>query len=118
MERQTTAAHLADAGTDALLGVWNLDVKTPFGQHAATLTLRRDADGTASGDIASKLGSVELNGVALSAGGFEAAATHNFQGRDYTATVSARLDGPQMAGTIKVNLPIAPPLKFTGTRQQ
>ena len=117
MERQTTAAQRADAGADALLGVWNLDVKTPFGLHPATLTLQRAADGTASGDITSKLGRVELNSIALSAGSFEAKAAHAFQGREYTANVSARLDGAQMTGTIKVNLPIAPPLKFTGTRQ-
>ncbi len=118
MERQTTAAQMADAGADALLGVWNLDVGTPFGQHPATLTLRRDADGTAAGDITSRLGRVELNDIVLSADGFEATAAHNFQGKDYTASVSARLEGEQLTGTIKVNLPIAPPLKFTGARQQ
>ncbi|HLL77643.1 MAG TPA: pitrilysin family protein [Pyrinomonadaceae bacterium] len=118
MERQTTAAQRADAGADSLLGVWNLDVQTPFGQHPATLTLQRDADGTATGDVTSRLGRVELSGVSLSAEGFEASAAHNFQGREYTARVSGRLEGEQLAGTIKVNLPIAPPLKFTGTRQQ
>jgi predicted Zn-dependent peptidase len=117
MERQTTAAQRADAGADALTGVWDLDVQTPFGRHPATLTLRREPDGTATGDITSKLGRVALADVALAADGFEARAEHNFQGRDYTASVSARLDGAQMAGTIRVDLPIAPPLKFTGTRQ-
>ena len=118
MERQTTAAQIADAGADALLGVWNLDVKTPLGQHPATLTLRRDTDGTTSGDIASKLGSVGLHDVALEAAGFEAAATHNFQGKDYGARVSARLDGAQLSGTIKISHPLVPQLKFTATKQQ
>jgi zinc protease len=116
MERQTTAAQLADAGADALLGVWNLDVQTPFGQHPAALTLRRDADGTATGDVTSKLGRVGLSDITLAADSFEATARHNFQGKDYTAGVSGRLEGAQLIGTIKVNLPIAPPLKFTGTR--
>lgn len=117
MERKTTAAQLADAGADALLGVWNLEVQTPFGQHPATLTRQREADGAASGAITSQLGRVELDNVALAAESFEAGAAHNFQGRDYTASVTARLEGAQMTGTIKVNLAIAPPLRFTGTRQ-
>ena len=119
MERQTTAAQLADAGADALLGVWNLDVDTIFfGKRPATLTLQRDADGTASADITSQLGRIELSDVTLSADGFEAGAAHNFQGKEYTANLSARLEGSQMAGTIKVNHPLAPQIKFTGTRQQ
>ena len=118
MERQNTAAQRADAGADALLGVWNLEVQTPFfGQQPATLTLQRDADGTASGDVTSRLGRVELGGVTLAADSFEAGARHNFQGKDYTASISARLEGAQMTGTIKVSHPLAPPIKFTGTRQ-
>ena len=119
MERQTTAAQLADAGADALLGVWNLEVDTRFfGKRPATLTLQRDAAGTAAADITSQLGRIELSGVTLAADGFEAGAAHNFQGTEYTANLSARLEGAQMTGTIKVNHPLAPAIKFTGTRQQ
>jgi hypothetical protein len=119
MERQTTAAQRADAGADALLGVWNLDVDTLFfGKRPATLTLRRESDGAASADITSQIGRVELGDVTLAADGFEATAQHNFQGTNYTANISARLEGAQMAGTIKVNHPLAPRIKFTGTRQQ
>ena len=115
MGQENTGARAASA--DELLGVWGLEVKTPFGQQPATLTLRRAEDGAASGDIDSKLGRVELLSVELAADRFDATATHQFQGKGYDARVSAEVSGGQMSGTIKVNLPIAPPLKFTGTKK-
>ena len=41
------ASHAAAEGAGELFGTWNLDVKTPFGQHPATLTLTHGADGVA-----------------------------------------------------------------------
>src|SRR5919205_4035627 len=115
MERQNTAAARSDAGADALAGVWNLEVQTVFfGTRPATLTLRRDASGAATGDVTSQIGRIDLGDVTLSTEGFEATAAHSFQGKEYTAAISARLEGDGLAGTIKVNHPLAPAVKFTG----
>ena len=110
----------AEAGTaDALLGTWELDVKTPFGQHPATLTLARGANGEVAGAIKSQLGDGELSQINAEGESVSAVVTLALQGRTFDAQVSARVEGAQMTGTIKVsNLPIpAPALKFTGTKR-
>jgi hypothetical protein len=40
-----------------------------------------------------------------------------FQGKPYAASIKGQVqDNNALNGTIKVNLPIAPPIKYTGTR--
>jgi hypothetical protein len=106
----------AEAG--GLFGTWNLEVRTPFGQHPATLTLARSAEGAAAGDIKSQLGDAALTSVELSDNRVEADVSIRLQGRDFAAHLSAQADGAQISGTIKVrNFALAPALKFTGTKQ-
>ena len=104
--------------SDGIFGTWNLDVKTPFGQHPATLVLTRGADGRIEGAIKSQLGDGALSNLRPSGDGFEATVSLALQGRSFDAQVSARAEGSEMSGTIKVNnLPIpAPALKFTGRK--
>lgn len=119
--RAAGAANNTTAGnSDALLGTWGLDVKTPFGQHPATLTLARGAGGEVRGSIKSQLGDGELSQINVESENLSAVVTLALQGRTFDAQVSARVEGIQMTGTIKVsNLPIpAPALKFTGKKQQ
>lgn len=100
-----------------LAGTWNLEVSTPFGKHPATLILEREADGNFGGHIDSRLGTATLGGVsANAAGGFDAIVTLELQGRAYEARVNATVEGGRMDGTIKVNIPLAPPARFTGMR--
>ncbi|MFL6227838.1 MAG: hypothetical protein ACJ741_03560 [Pyrinomonadaceae bacterium] len=109
------------AGTgEEMFGTWNLDVKTPFGQHPATLLLARGAGGEITGSIKSQLGDGALSNVRAKGDGFEATVSLALQGRSFDAQVSARAEAGEMSGTIKVNnLPIpAPALKFTGRKQQ
>jgi hypothetical protein len=108
----------AAGGSDGLLGTWDLDVKTPFGQHPATLTLARGAGGEVAGSIKSRLGDGELSQINAAGEGVTAVVTLALQGRTFDAQVSARVEGGLMTGTIKVsNLPIpAPALKFTGKK--
>ena len=107
-----------EGADDGLLGAWRLDVKTPFGQHPATLTLARGANGEVAGSIKSQLGDGELSQINVEGEGVSAVVTLALQGRTFDAQVSARVEGSQMTGTIKVsNLPIpAPALKFTGKK--
>jgi zinc protease len=115
-----SATQAATDGAGELFGTWNLDVKTPFGQHPATLTLTRGADGAAVGSIKSQLGDGALQQINLDPDNLSAVVSLTLQGRAFDAQVAARIEGGQMTGTIKVNnLPIpAPALKFTGKKQQ
>lgn len=98
-------------------GTWELEVSTPFGKQPATLVLERGGGvGDLNGRIDSRLGSVPLSNLSVSADGFDAIASMEFQGRAYDARVTGRVEGDRLDGTIKVNLPIAPPARFTGTR--
>lgn len=109
----------ATGESDELFGTWNLNVNTPFGQHTATLTLARGADGAVpAGDIKSQLGDAALAGIEIAGGNLEADISIHLQGRDFAARLSAEVAGNAMNGKIKVqNMPIAPALKFTGTKQ-
>ncbi|MDT7540522.1 MAG: zinc protease [Acidobacteriota bacterium] len=124
---QTSNASAADASTatanvagDQLFGTWALDVKTPFGQHPATLKLARGANGEPTGAIKSQLGDGALSEINLDPNDLRAVVSLTLQGRAYDARVAAIISDGQMSGTIKVNnLPIpAPALKFTGRKQQ
>ncbi|MCA1818347.1 MAG: insulinase family protein [Acidobacteria bacterium] len=105
-------------GAGALFGVWNLDVKTPFGQYPATLALARGADGAPQGSIKSQLGDGALSDVRVEGARLEATVSLTLQGRSFDARVSADVAGDSVSGSIKVNnLPIpAPALKFTGKK--
>ncbi|MDT7604969.1 MAG: zinc protease [Acidobacteriota bacterium] len=122
MDAKPTIGKGAQAEGEAgeLFGTWNLDVKTPFGQYPATLSLAPGAGGEVTGSIKSQLGEGALGEVRSNGDGFEATVTLALQGRSFDAQVSARVVGGEMTGTIKVNnLPIpAPALKFTGKKQQ
>jgi hypothetical protein len=101
-----------------LAGTWNLEVSTPFGTHPATLVLEREPDGNFGGHIDSRLGSAALTGISSTPeGGFDAVVTLKLQGRDYKARVNAAVEDGRIDGTIKVNIPLAPPARFTGTRE-
>lgn len=97
-------------------GNWQLEVSTPFGKHPATLVLEWSAGGEPSGRIESQMGTVPLREVELAPDGFRATAAMDFRGRTYEAKINGSVEGERLSGTIKVNIPIAPPARFTGTR--
>ena len=96
-------------------GTWNLEVMTPFGKHPATLRFEHTG-GTLTGNINSQMGDVPLSDIKVVGQSFDAAAFYSFQGRTFSARVSGRIEGDQLDGTIKVAIPIAPTVRFTGTR--
>ena len=97
-------------------GTWNLEVNTPFGKHPATLFLERAPDGSLAGRVRSQIGETALSGIKTDADAFEADAAHDFRGQTYRARVAGRAEGDQLEGTIKVDFPFAPTVRFTGTR--
>ena len=107
----------ADMGGETKLdGTWEIEVSTPFGKHPATLTVERDGARGFTGRIDSRLGAAPLSDINPTGEGFEATVSLELQGRTYNARVSAALDGESIDGRIKVNIPMAPPARFTGTR--
>ena len=100
----------------AIEGIWNLEVATPFGKHPATLVIENEA-GSLSGSIDSRLGRIPLESAEANGGeGFEAGVSYEVRGQTYHARISGRSEGDRIEGTIKVALPIAPPVRYTGTR--
>ncbi|HEX8286250.1 MAG TPA: hypothetical protein VF588_23010 [Pyrinomonadaceae bacterium] len=99
-----------------LVGTWNLEVATPFGKHPATLVFE-GTGGALTAHISSRLGDSPLEGLTVTHDGFDARVQMDFQGKSYEAGITGQVaDNDSLAGTIKVKLPIAPPIRYTGTR--
>ncbi|HEX5706243.1 MAG TPA: hypothetical protein VFX96_03035 [Pyrinomonadaceae bacterium] len=99
----------------AIEGIWNLEVATPFGKHPATLVIEKEGDAL-GGRIDSRLGSIPLEDARGGSDDFEAGVSYEARGQTYHARINGRSDGDRIEGTIKVALPIAPPVRYTGTR--
>lgn len=97
-------------------GTWALQVETPFGTHPATLTFERERGGTLGGHIKSRLGDAPLSGLNETGAGFDAVVSLAVQGRTYEANINGQTEGDQINGTINIKFPLAPRIKFTGTR--
>ncbi|HWS88221.1 MAG TPA: hypothetical protein VN282_14720 [Pyrinomonadaceae bacterium] len=99
-----------------LVGTWNLEVATPFGKHPATLVFQ-GTGGALSAHISSRLGDAPLESLTVTHDGFDARVTMEFQGKPYNASIKGQVESHNaINGTIKVSLPIAPPIRYTGTR--
>ncbi|MDT5296217.1 MAG: hypothetical protein QOJ76_3097 [Acidobacteriota bacterium] len=98
-----------------LVGTWNLQVATPFGTHPATLVFK-GTGGALSGSISSRLGDAPLEGLTVTHDGFDAQVSMDFQGKPYGANIAGQVEDDSISGTIKVKHPIAPTIRYTGTR--
>ncbi len=90
-------------------------VATPFGKHPATLLIERAGDAF-NGVIKSQLGDTPLRNLNASGADFNADLAYDYQGQIFSAKLAARVAGDQLDGTIKVDFPLAPTVRFTGTR--
>jgi hypothetical protein len=98
-----------------LVGTWNLEVATPFGKQPATLYFE-STGGALSGHINSRLGDAPLEGLTVTHDGFDATVSVEVQGKSYQASIDGRVEDDSINGTIKVRMPIAPAIRYTGTR--
>jgi hypothetical protein len=98
-----------------LVGTWNLEVATPFGKNPATLYFE-STGGALSGRINSRLGDAPLEGLTVTHDGFDATVQMEVQGKSYQANIAGQVDDDSINGTIKVDMPIAPAMRYTGTR--
>jgi hypothetical protein len=99
-----------------LVGTWNLEVATPFGKQPATLVFE-GTGGALSARINSQLGDAPLEGLTVTHDGFDARVQMRFQGKSYEAGITGQVENnDSLSGTIKVKLPIAPAIRYSGTR--
>jgi hypothetical protein len=99
-----------------LVGTWNLEVATPFGKYPATLVFE-GTGGALTAHITSRLGDAPLESLTVTHDGFDARVTMEFQGKPYNASIKGQVEpNDELNGTIKVKLPIAPAIRYTGTR--
>jgi hypothetical protein len=113
---KTTATSGAGAMTEAtLVGTWALQVNSPFGVQPVTFTVT-EAGGALTGVMRHARGAADVTDIRVRGRDFTAQAAITLKGTHITADVAGQLDDPHIGGTIKVHIPLAPLVKFTGTR--
>ena len=96
------------------VGAWSIEVETPLGQSIpATLTIAREGAGLTA-VIHSEMGDADLGKIEISNNSFHATTSLEMDGHAVEAEVSARFDGEQTEGFLKMQN--SPALPFTGTK--
>jgi zinc protease len=104
----------SSAATDPV-GSWSIEVETPLGQSIpAKLTISR-TDSEYSAVIHSEMGDADLGTIEISDNSFHATTSLEMDGHAVAAEVSARFDGVQTEGFLK--LQNSPALPFSGTKE-
>jgi hypothetical protein len=99
-----------------LIGTWNVEVATGFfGTHPATLVFREAGAGL-SGSINSRLGERPLEDLSVTPEGFASKVSLEVKGKVYDARMTGLVSGDEISGEIKVNMPLAPTVRYNGTR--
>jgi hypothetical protein len=109
------AASPADDAAD-ILGTWALQVSTPFGTQPITFEVTR-AGAELHGVMRHERGAADVSDIKVHGAEFSGLASITLKGTRITADVEGRINGAQMDGIVRVHLPIAPPVKFTGIKQ-
>jgi hypothetical protein len=115
MTTQTGEARANEGDAADLVGTWLLQISTPFGTQPITFTVER-AGGVLSGTMTHERGAADVSDIRLRGQEFSALAAVTLKGTRVTADIDGRIEGARMSGTVKVHLPIAPPVKFTGDK--
>ena len=97
------------------VGSWQLEITSPLGPQTATLLVDEDG-GALRGRMSSSFGDAQLDTFTLNGDIFHAALALKIQGMAIQATIEGRREGDNLSGTIRTNMPIVPPLMFTGRK--
>lgn len=96
------------------LGAWSIEVETPLGQSIpATLTVAREGT-ELTAVIHSEMGDADLGAIEINNNSFHAATSLEMDGHAVEAEVTARFEGDQIEGFLKMQN--SPALPFTGTK--
>jgi hypothetical protein len=99
------------------VGSWQLEITSPLGPQTATLVVEEDdASGGLRARLHSSWGEAPLDTIAQTGGIFTAAVALKIQGMSIQANIEGRREGDNLNGTIRTNMPIVPPLMFTGRK--
>lgn len=113
---QGEAAAHDDGQAADIVGTWALQLSTPFGMQAVTFIVERAGDAL-HGTMRHERGTAEVSDIKVHGQEFSGHAAVDLKGTRMTAEIDGRIEGAEINGTVKVNLPIAPPVKFTGVKQ-
>lgn len=102
-------------GQAGIVGTWALQISSPFGVQPITFTVERTG-GTLVGTMRHERGAATVNNIQVRGSEFDANAEITLKGTRITAAINGRIAGMQMNGTVKVHLPLAPVVKFTGVK--
>ncbi len=105
-----------DGQAAEIVGTWELQLSTPFGIQSVTFIVER-AGAALNGTMRHERGTAEVKDIKLTGQEFSAHAAVDLKGSHMTAEIAGRIEGAEMNGMVKVNLPIAPAVKFTGVKQ-
>lgn len=97
------------------VGSWQLEITSPLGPQTATLIVDEDG-GAIRGKLSSSYGEAPLDTITLNGDSFTAALALKIQGMAIQANIEGRREGDNLSGTIRTNMPIVPPLMFTGRK--
>jgi zinc protease len=97
------------------VGTWQLEITSPLGPQTATLLVDEDG-GALRGKLSSSWGEAPLDTLTVNEGIFHAAVALKIQGMAIQANIEGRREGDNLSGTIRTNMPIVPPLMFTGRK--
>ncbi|HEY0098719.1 MAG TPA: pitrilysin family protein [Pyrinomonadaceae bacterium] len=98
------------------VGSWQLEITSPLGPQTATLVVDEDGAGALRGKLSSSWGEAPLDSLRQNDGIFQAAVALKIQGMSIQANIEGRREGDNLSGTIRTNMPIVPPLMFTGRK--
>jgi zinc protease len=98
------------------VGSWQLEITSPLGPQTATLVVDTDDAGALRGKLSSSFGEAALDSIAQNGDIFTAALALKIQGMAIQANIEGRREGDNLGGTIRTNMPIVPPLMFTGRK--
>lgn len=109
-KRKSTEA----SGPTDPVGAWSIEIETPLGQSIpATLTIERNGSGHTA-VIHSEMGDADLGTIEISNNSFTATTSLEMDGHAVEAELSARFEGEEVAGSLK--LQNSPELPFTGSK--
>ena len=111
-----SASNQTNANAE-IVGVWALQVSSPFGMQPITFTVERAAGGALTGEMRHERGAAKVSDIRVRGAEFTARAAITLKGTRITADINGRIEGTQISGNVSVNLPLAPAVKFTGTKQ-
>ena len=112
-ERPTGAGATPTAGVAQVAGTWNITIEAPGQSLPVTLTFQQQGSKLTGTMNSQMLGSSEVKNGEVTADGFRFDTTVNFGGQSLELSVSGKVTGNQVSGT--VTTPMGP-ATFSGTR--